>query len=157
MSTLSANLVEVLTPAIVQAGFILEEVTVTPAGKRRMVSVVVDREDSNPSLDEVTLVSKSISAILDNYSQIGAQPFTLEVTTPGVDRPLTQVRHWRKNIGRLVKVTPVEGERYLARIKSVSSEAVILDFQDEEATVNFSDVKRAVIEVEFNRKSENAR
>ncbi|MBU6353308.1 MAG: hypothetical protein KJS67_04625, partial [Actinomycetales bacterium] len=121
-----------------------------------MVSVVVDREDSNPSLDEVTLVSKSISAILDNYSQLGAQPFTLEVTTPGVDRPLTQVRHWRKNIGRLVKVTPVEGERYLARIKSVSSEAVILDFQDEEATVNFSDVKRAVIEVEFNRKSENA-
>ncbi|MBU6353151.1 MAG: hypothetical protein KJS67_03825, partial [Actinomycetales bacterium] len=84
MSTLSANLVEVLTPAIVQAGFILEEVTVTPAGKRRMVSVVVDREDSNPSLDEVTLVSKSISAILDNYSQLGAQPFTLEVTTPGV-------------------------------------------------------------------------
>ncbi|NDE71452.1 MAG: ribosome maturation factor RimP, partial [Actinobacteria bacterium] len=74
-----------------------------------------------------------------------------------VDRPLTQPRHWRKNIGRLVKVTPIEGEKYIARIKSVSSEGAILEFADEEATVNFSEVKRATIEIEFNRKNEGAR
>ena len=150
--SLNVNIAELLTPVISQAGFILEEVSVTPAGKRRIVSVVIDREDSNPSLDEVTLVSKSVSAILDDYSQLGSMPFTLEVTTPGVDRPLTQPRHWRKNIGRLVKVTPVEGEKFVGRIKSVSNEGAILEFPAEESTVTFAQVKRAVIEIEFNRK-----
>jgi ribosome maturation factor RimP len=155
--SLNAKLAELLSPAISRAGFVLEEVTVTPAGKRRIVSVVVDREDSNPSLDEVTLVSKEVSALLDDYSELGSMPFTLEVTTPGVDRPLTQPRHWRKNIGRLVKITPMEGEKYLGRIKSVSSDGAILDFQDEESAVNFADIRRAVIEIEFNRKNEGAR
>ena len=155
--SLNANIAELLSPVITRAGFVLEEVSVTPAGKRRIVSVVIDREESNPSLDEVTLVSKEVSAILDDYSQLGSMPFTLEVTTPGVDRPLTQPRHWRKNIGRLVKVTPIEGEKYIARIKSVSNAGVILDFQDEESTINFSDIRRAVIEIEFNRKNEGAR
>ena len=155
--SLNAKLAELLSPAITRAGFVLEEVTVTPAGKRRIVSVVVDREDSNLSLDEVTLVSKEVSALLDDYSELGSMPFTLEVTTPGVDRPLTQPRHWRKNIGRLVKITPMEGEKYLGRIKSVSSDGAILDFQDEESTVNFADIRRAVIEIEFNRKNEGAR
>lgn len=155
--SLNANIAELLSPVITRAGFVLEEVSVTPAGKRRIVSVVIDREESNPSLDEVTLVSKEVSAILDDYSQLGSMPFTLEVTTPGVDRPLTQPQHWRKNIGRLVKVTPIEGEKYIARIKSVSNAGVILDFQDEESTVNFSDIRRAVIEIEFNRKNEGAR
>ena len=150
--SLNVNIAELLTPVISQAGFILEEVSVTPAGKRRIVSVVIDREDSNPSLDEVTLVSKSVSAILDDYSQLGSMPFTLEVTTPGVDRPLTQPLHWRKNIGRLVKVTPVEGEKFVGRIKSVSNEGAILEFPAEESTVTFAQVKRAVIEIEFNRK-----
>ena len=155
--SLQSNLTELLTPAIVQAGFVLEEVSITPAGKRRIVSVVIDREKSNPSLDEVTLVSKSVSAILDNSSQLGDLPFTLEVTTPGVDRPLTQVRHWRKNIGRLVKIAPIEGENYVGRIKSVSNDGAIIDFQDEEATVPFGEIRRAVIEIEFNRKSDGGR
>ena len=87
--SLAANLTELLNPVVSRAGFVLEEVTVTPVGKRRLVSVVIDRENSNPSLDEVTVVSKEISVILDTYSQMGEMPFTLEVTTPGVDRPLT--------------------------------------------------------------------
>jgi ribosome maturation factor RimP len=107
------NLTELLTPAVTQAGFVLEEVTVTPVGKRRLVAVVVDCEDRNPSLDEVTVVSKEVSAILDNYTQMGEMPFTLEVTTPGIDRPLTQGRHWKKNVGRLVKITPKTGEKYI--------------------------------------------
>ena len=89
------NLTELLTTVVTQAGFVLEEVTITPIGKRRLVAVVVDRDDRNPSLDEVTVVSKEVSTILDNYSQLGEMPFTLEVTTPGIDRPLTLERHWR--------------------------------------------------------------
>ena len=142
------NLTELLSPAIKSAGFVLEEVKVTPAGKRRIVAVIIDGEERNPSLDEVTVVSRKVSDILENYSQLGDLPFTLEVTTPGVDRPLTLPRHWRKNVGRLVKITPYEGDPFTSRITSATDESVTLESKE----IRFSNVKRAVIEIEFNRK-----
>ena len=148
--SLVENLTELLTPAVKNAGFILEEVKVTPAGKRRIIAVIIDGEERNPSLDEVTVVSRRVSEILDTYSQLGELPFTLEVTTPGVDRPLTQERHWRKNIGRLVKVTTLAGESVISRINSVSDGTAQL----ESGEIRFSDVKRAQIEIEFNRKEQ---
>ncbi len=146
--SLVLNLTELLTPAVRDAGFVLEEVKVTPAGKRRIIAVIIDGLERNPSLDEVTVVSRIVSEILDNYSQLGEMPFTLEVTTPGVDRPLTQPRHWRKNIGRLVKVTPIEGEIFTSRILSVSESGATLEDRD----IEFSKIKRAQVEIEFNRK-----
>lgn len=146
------NLTELLTPAVTRAGFVLEEVTVTPVGKRRLVAVVVDCEDRNPSLDEVTVVSKEVSAILDNYTQMGEMPFTLEVTTPGIDRPLTLGRHWKKNVGRLVKITPKTGEKYIGRIASVKENAVTIEMKGKESEISFAEISRAQIEVEFNRK-----
>jgi len=146
------TLTELLTPAVTQAGFVLEEVTVTPVGKRRLVAVVVDCEDRNPSLDEVTIVSKEVSVILDNYTQMGEMPFTLEVTTPGIDRPLTQGRHWKKNVGRLVKITPKTGEKYIGRIASVNDNAVTIEIKGKESEISFAEISRAQIEVEFNRK-----
>ena len=150
--TLASNLTELLNPAVTRAGFVLEEVSVTPVGKRRLISVVVDCENRNPSLDEVTVVSKEVSSILDTYSQLGEIPFTLEVTTPGIDRPLTELRHWKKNIGRLVKITPNTGEKYVARIKEVLPREVVLELKNQESNVQFSDIARAQIEIEFNRK-----
>ncbi len=151
--SLANNLTELLSPVITKAGFILEEVTVTPVGKRRLVAVVIDREDTNPSLDEVTVVSKEVSAILDNYSQMGEMPFTLEVTTPGIDKPLVLPRHWKKNIGRLVKITPKQGEKYVARIQGFADNQITLELKNESLIVSLSDIAKAQIEVEFNRKA----
>lgn len=150
--SLASNLTELLSPVVTNAGFVLEEITVTPVGKRRLLSVVIDREESNPSLDEVTVVSKEISAILDNYSQMGEMPFTLEVTTPGIDKPLTLPRHWRKNVGRLVKITPTQGEKFVGRISGFSGDQVTLQIDKEEKVIPLSEINKAQIEVEFNRK-----
>jgi ribosome maturation factor RimP len=150
--SLANNLTELLGPVISRAGFVLEEITVTPVGKRRLVAVVIDREESNPSLDEVTVVSKEVSAILDNYSQMGEMPFTLEVTTPGIDKPLVLPRHWKKNIGRLVKINPTQGEKYIARIQSFADNKVTLESKNESSVISLSDIAKAQIEVEFNRK-----
>lgn len=146
--SLVSNLTDLLTPAISKLGFILEEVKVTPAGKRRIVAVIIDSESRNPNLDEVTVVSRQVSEILDNYSQLGDLPFTLEVTTPGVDRPLTLTRHWRKNVGRLVKITPLEGELFISRIRDLDENSIYL----EDREIKLVDIKRAQIEIEFNRK-----
>ena len=143
------NLSELLQPAIEKSGFILEEIKVTPLGKRRLIAVIVDCESRNPNLDEVTVVSRLVSEILDSYSLLGDQPFTLEVTTPGVDRPLVEIRHWKKNIGRLVKITLHDGKNLNGRIESVSDTEVTVD----QTQVKYSEIKRAQVEIEFNRKA----
>ncbi|MEY3704882.1 MAG: hypothetical protein RLY29_254 [Actinomycetota bacterium] len=153
--SLAANLTELLTPAIKTLGFVLEEIKVTPVGKRRIIAVIVDQEDKNPNLDQVTVVSREVSNILDNYSQLGDQPFTLEVTTPGVDRPLVLPRHWQKNLGRLVKVVKIDGQTVSGRISSVSDVSAAIEVAGKSVEVLFGDVKRAQIEIEFNRKATN--
>jgi ribosome maturation factor RimP len=91
-------------PVVESAGYDLEELVVTPAGRRSVVRVVVDRDDG-VTLDDIAEVSRAVSATLDdNDGDLGRVPYVLEVTSPGVDRPLTEPRHWRRNTGRLVSV-----------------------------------------------------
>src|SRR3954471_22234941 len=93
-----------IEPVVGAAGYDLEELVVTPAGRRSVVRVVVDR-DAGVTLDDIAEVSRAVSAALDeNDGELGRAPYVLEVTSPGVDRPLTEPRHWRRNTGRLVTV-----------------------------------------------------
>jgi ribosome maturation factor RimP len=100
----TARLAGWITPVVEGAGYDLEELAVTPAGRRSVVRVVVDR-DAGVSLDDIAEVSRAVSDVLDtNDDGMGRTPYVLEVTSPGVDRPLTEQRHWRRNTGRLVTV-----------------------------------------------------
>ncbi|MGX5657890.1 ribosome maturation factor RimP [Geodermatophilus nigrescens] len=114
-----------ITPVVADAGYDLEELVVTPAGRRSVVRVVVDR-DQGVSLDDVAEVSRAVSAVLDrNDGELGRAPYVLEVTSPGVDRPLTEPRHWRRNTGRLVAVA-VGGEQLTGRVTAVDDSGVTL-------------------------------
>ena len=108
-----------IRPIVEANGNYLEEVTVTPVGKSRMVTVIVDNE-KHLNLDQVTAVSREISEVIETLGALGETPFTLEVTSPGVDRPLTAPRHWRKNVDRLVKATMNDGVVVEGRIGQVS-------------------------------------
>ncbi|TFV63423.1 UNVERIFIED_ORG: ribosome maturation factor RimP [Bacillus sp. AZ43] len=100
----TARLTGWIQPVVGAAGYDLEELTVTPAGRRSVVRVVVDR-DEGVTLDDIAEVSRAVSDVLDqNDDGMGRTPYVLEVTSPGVDRPLTEQRHWRRNTGRLVSV-----------------------------------------------------
>jgi ribosome maturation factor RimP len=133
-----------ITPALEALGFYLEDVTITSAGRRSMLTVIVDG-DTHLSLDQVTSATKAIGEIVESVQSLGETPFTLEVTSPGLDRPLTKVRHWQKNINRLVKVVLQDGSEIKGRIKDVSEVSAIVD----EENINYSDIKRATLEVEF--------
>jgi ribosome maturation factor RimP len=133
-----------ITPALEALGFYLEDVTITSAGRRSMLTVIVDG-DTHLSLDQVTSATKAIGEIVESVQSLGETPFTLEVTSPGLDRPLTKVRHWQKNINRLVKVVLLDGSEIKGRIKDVNEVSAIVD----EKNINYSDVKRATLEVEF--------
>ena len=99
---------ELVTP-LSALGLDVEAVELTPAGKRRVLRIAVDG-DGGVTLDDVADATKKVSEVLDASDVMGEQPYTLEVTSRGVDRPLTLPRHWRRNADRLVKVTTAEGE-----------------------------------------------
>ena len=134
----------VITPAIQALGFYVEDISITSAGRRSMLTVIVDG-DTNLSLDQVTVATKAISEIVENLPTLGNNPFTLEVTSPGLDRPLTKPRHWRKNKDRLIKIVLNDGKEITGRIKESTDDEVIVD----EQKVAFVDIKRATLEIEF--------
>jgi ribosome maturation factor RimP len=144
-----------VTPAVQAQGFFLEDVHLVSPGKHRIVTCIVDGE-SALNLDQVTSISRVISELLDEAPFMGETPFTLEVTSPGVDRPLTKPRHFVKNHDRLLKVIKNNGDVVTGRI-TASSEldvTLLLETKKEssEVVVPYSDIKRATVEIEFNRK-----
>jgi len=133
-----------VTPALSALGFYLEDVIITSAGRRSMLTIIVDG-DTHLSLDQVTSATKAIGEIVEGLQSLGDTPFTLEVTSPGLDRPLTKPRHWRKNIDRLVKIVLLDGSVVNGRIKSATETDVLVD----DVSIEFSAIKRATLEVEF--------
>ncbi|NBU57143.1 MAG: ribosome maturation factor RimP [Actinobacteria bacterium] len=146
---------QLVTPAVEAQGFFLEEVQLVSPGKHRIVTCIVDGE-SSLNMDQVTAVSRAISELLDEAPFMGETPFTLEVTSPGVDRPLTKPRHFAKNHDRLLKVVKLDGDVVTGRIAANSESEVTLTVTDKkdikDVVVAFADIKRATVEIEFNRK-----
>ena len=132
-----------IAPIIEAAGVYFEEVTLDTASPR-ILTVVIDG-DTPLNLDQVTTVTKEISDILENLAELGDTPFTLEVSTPGIDRPLTLPRHWRKNQDRLVTVTLMDGSIKKGRIGEQIEQTVLIDGE----VIALSEISRAQVEIEF--------
>jgi ribosome maturation factor RimP len=146
---------EVIAGPLGELGLDVEAVELTPAGKRRVLRVAVD-QDGGVTLDDVAEATRAVSAVLDGSDVMGEQPYTLEVTSRGVDRPLVLERHWRRNTDRLVKVTLLEGDQFVGRILAAGEDAVTLDVDGERRELPYADVAKALVQIEFNRKPGSA-
>jgi len=144
---------ELITEVITAAGCDLEGVTVSAAGRRSVVKIIVD-SDAGLELDEVAALSRSVSGVLDAAPGIGDAAYTLEVTTPGVDRPLTLPRHWRRARGRKVAVSLAQ-EKLSGRVGELTDGQVQLVLSARPApevrAVVLAEVHSAVVKVEFSR------
>jgi ribosome maturation factor RimP len=128
----------------------LEAIRVTSAGRRRILRVVVEA-DGGVSLDDIALASRELSVKLDSAAEMGEQPYTLEVSSPGVDRPLTQPRHWRRAIGRLV-VAQLSGNGAATaegRIIGADESGVTLEQAGEERAFSYADLGPGRVQIEF--------
>jgi ribosome maturation factor RimP len=144
------RLAELIEPVVAAAGMDLESVRMSVAGKRRLLRIVVDG-DRGVSLDDAADVSREISAMLDEVNALGEVPYTLEVSSPGVDRPLTEPRHWRRAVGRLVKVK-VTGEGTVeGRIRAADADGVTLDLAGGERRFGQGELGAGAIQIEFGR------
>jgi ribosome maturation factor RimP len=145
------RLAGVLTDPLLAVGLDVEAIELTPAGKRRMLRVAVDK-DGGVTMDDIADATKQVSRLLDASDVMGEQPYTLEVTSPGVDRPLTLPRHWRRNQGRLVKVSMTTGETVTGRITASDEQQATVDVEGAAHEVPLADVEKARVQIEFNRK-----
>ena len=124
------RIADVIRPVVAQAGMDLESVRVSAAGRRRLLRVVVD-SDRGVSLDDAAAISRTLSTVLDAAPVMGDFPYTLEVSSPGVDRPLTDPRHWRRAVGRLVQVTVADAGPVSGRVLVADADGVTLDVVDD--------------------------
>lgn len=163
-TTLSDRLRELIEPLVSSQELDLEEVTITPAGKRRVLRVVVDADDG-VQLDTCADLSRDISARLDETDAMGEGEYVLEVTSPGADRPLTEYRHFVRATGRLVKfhLTPdADAQELVARIEAVDEDGLDLEVpgvkgrKPKQRRLPLKDVARARVEIEFSRKNTSA-
>jgi ribosome maturation factor RimP len=157
MTASADRLSALLAPLVTETGADLENVDVSKAGKRSVVRVVVDR-DGGVSMDDVADVSRVVSDALDALD--AAEPgvlgtsYVLEVTSPGVERPLTAARHWRRNVGRLVTVVLREGPQVTGRVLSADDDVVVLEIDGNERTLRLDAVARGSVQVEFSRQAQ---
>lgn len=144
------RLAGVLSGPLGALGLDLEGIDLSKAGKRSVLRVAVDK-DGGVSMDDIAEATKAVSAVLDESDLMGNNAFTLEVSSPGVDRPLTLPRHWRRNETRLVKVNLTDGEPIEGRITAADEDGVTLDVADVEVRVAYADITKAKIQIEFKR------
>ncbi len=141
----------VLVPRTTELGLDLEAVEASNLGRRRLLRLVVDK-DGGVSLDDIADATRALSAAIDDSDAMGERAYTLEVTSPGVDRPLTRPRHWRRNADRLVTVALRDGTRVTGRITRADDDTVVVAVDGSERTLAFADVAKATVQVELNRK-----
>ncbi|MCW0214579.1 MAG: ribosome maturation factor RimP [Pseudonocardia sp.] len=149
----------VLEPVVADAGYELEELDVRSAGRRHTVKVVVDVPEQGKDgsdlvgLDAIAAVSRTVAAELDEHEHLIEGSYTLEVTSPGVDRPLTRPLHWRRARLRLVRVTLAGGGTQDVRVGEAGVESVVVvdagAKKPERRTLRYADVANAVVQVEF--------
>jgi ribosome maturation factor RimP len=145
------RLAGVLTEPLAASGLDVEAIELTPAGRRRLLRVAVDK-DGGVTLDDIASATKQVGVLLDGSDVMGEQPYTLEVTSPGIDRPLSLPRHWRRNQGRLVKVTTTDGRTLTGRLTGSDETGADLDIDGRTERVPFDTVAKAKVQIEFNRK-----
>ena len=145
------RLAGVLTDPLSAVGLDVEAIEITPACRRRLLRVAVDK-DGGVTMDDIADATKQVSRLLDSSDVMGEQPYTLEVTSPGTDRPLTLPRHWRRNQGRLVKVTCQDGATVTGRISDAGEQVAVLDVDGKATEIAYDQVSKAKVQIEFNRK-----
>jgi len=150
---LDERIADLAGPAAEAAGLIVDSVTVSASGKSTKVLVTVDLPEDAVGSADLDTVAKASRAIGDALDEANVPPgaYTLEVSTPGTDRPLTLRRHFMRARTRLVELEMAAGSAPTGRIVDVTDDALVLDIDGASHTVALGDVKLGRVQVEMKR------
>ncbi|MCL1838870.1 MAG: ribosome maturation factor RimP [Propionibacteriaceae bacterium] len=154
------EILTVIAPVVQTCGLEVDRIDIRPAGRRKLVQIFLDGDGAQgrgPSLDEISDATRAISKALDESELVGNQPYTLEVSSRGVNQALTHPKHYRRNVGRLVEISyqPETGAKsMIGRIKAVSDEMVSLAHEGTTVDIAYEQIAKAVIKVELTKPDE---
>lgn len=155
-AALADQLRGVLEPVVLEAGLEIDAIEVRTAGRRHAVKLVVDLPESSTAtgidLDVIARLSRTAAAELDPHEHLIEGSYSLEVTSPGVDRPLTRPRHWQRNLLRLARITLVGGDTLEARIGRAGEDRVevaVPGRRPELREIAYAEIENAQVQVEF--------
>ncbi|HHU38550.1 MAG TPA: ribosome maturation factor RimP [Propionibacterium sp.] len=143
----------VVGPVVEQCGLEVDRIEIASAGKRSVLRIYLDGdgpEGRGPSLDEIAEATRALSVALDESDATGNAPYTLEVSSRGVSRPLTEPKHYRRNIGRLVALTLADG-RVTGRITGADADGIDLDVDGAPRRIDLTDITKAVVQAELRK------
>ncbi len=146
-------IVALVEPVVTRCGLEVDRIEIAQAGKRSVVRIYVDGDGPDgrgPSLDEIAEATRAISSALDDSRATGNAPYTLEVSSRGVSRPLTDSKHFRRNVGRLVALTLVDGTT-TGRIAEADASGVTLDMDGVEGRFEWDAITKAVVQAELRK------
>ena len=164
---MSDDIAAALAAPLTALALVPVEATVTTAGTRRVLRVLVDRDvsrldptdASSPvaplTLDEVAEATRVVGDSLDDLDLMGERPYTLEVSSPGVGRPLTGYAALRRNVGRLVTLTLDDGSSVTGRVLAVTPDEVTVETPAarkqpaQRQSVSVARVRSGAVQVEF--------
>jgi ribosome maturation factor RimP len=147
MSPVSDSVAQLINDVAVGCGVDLEDAQLITQGRSTVLDVTMDR-DGGVDLDLLAEISSELSRVLDASSASNELPegYVLQVGSPGVDRPLTLERHWRRAVRRLVDVHPKNAEMFTDRIVSVVDAQV--QFAEHEPLA-IDEIDHGIVQVEF--------
>ena len=151
MTELLRRIEEIVAPTVVGMGFELVRVAMSKGGGTLQI-MIEPADGSAMDVEACATLSRALSAVLDVEDPIPGN-YTLEVSSPGIDRPLTLPRHWRRNVGRLVTVRTA-GRTVTGRVTTVSDDEVTLDVDGQTLTAAFAGLGPGRVQVEFGRLQE---
>ncbi|MDT8282943.1 MAG: ribosome maturation factor RimP [Gammaproteobacteria bacterium] len=149
------HLWELFEPVVVGMGFDLIEIEHFPNPKHGVLRLYIDTPEGSEKavvVEDCSAVSRQISALIDVEDPISGQ-FNLEVSSPGLDRPLRRLRDFQRFIGALVKIKtamPLDGQRnFKGRMLEVNDDVVVIETDDEEISIAMPAIEKARIVPEF--------
>ncbi len=149
-STTDGPLQELLAPVVAASGLELDSVTRTRSDAMPLLRVVVEAPIGADGIDSDTLadVSRAVSKALDAADPIDGE-YLLEVSTPGAERELTKVGHWKRQVGRLVRVKLRAGGYVSGRVIDAGETSATIDVDGEATTIDYQDMRKARSRVDF--------
>lgn len=141
----------VALPVLEESGLELVDIQYRREQNGWILRLIIDKQDGL-NLNDCAAVSREISQLLDIESFID-QAYNLEVTSPGLDRPLKSIAEFERFVGRKAKIKtidPIAGEHvFIGKINRTEGESIVLEVGTKEVTILFSQVAKAKLEVEF--------
>ncbi|MEP3248007.1 MAG: ribosome maturation factor RimP [Sneathiella sp.] len=142
----ASKIAELIEPSLTSLGYEIVRVTFT-GGDRQILQIMAEREDGTMTIEGCEEISRTVSALLDVEDPI-SEAYELEVSSPGIDRPLTRLKDFEKWSGFEAKVEldeAVDGRRrYRGKVMGIQDEdIVLLNDTNEKILLPFNELRKA--------------